>query len=31
MPDITRYNKFVDVTDDLDAEYNDAVSLAYQL
>jgi len=31
MPDITRYNKFVDVPDDLDAEYNGAVSLAYQL
>ena len=30
-PDETRYNKFADVSDTLDAEYNDAVTLAYEL
>ena len=30
-PDITRYNKFADVSDKLDSDYNDAVTLAYEL
>jgi hypothetical protein len=30
-PDETRVNKFNDVSDQMDAEYNNAVSLAYQL
>ncbi len=31
QPDETRVNKFNDVSDQMDAEYNNAVSLAYQL
>ena len=30
-PDATRYNKFADVTEELDAEYDSWVTLAYQL
>jgi hypothetical protein len=30
-PDETRVNKFKDVSDKLDEEYNNAVTLSYQL